>query len=245
MGGRRLLLGGLLVPNATGTVLTNGGDGLEKTGSAFAVPMKFAIGKIGRSSTSVSMSIGGKVGWGGIGLSRGLSQQKMDILDMNGDGIIDVVVAPGMPGPLTSASGVVNANPTSHVRITDPVRLSTRRTLAMRGFAQISEEQSGQVNLGVSAPLRGLTPKGNTTSLTSRSVETGGGLSFATSAVLEQLADVNGDGLPDQLRRSTDGCPSGVAVRLNMGTSFATNEDCLTLGSDPADPVLVAEIGRA
>jgi RHS repeat-associated protein len=203
-------------------------------------PLKFAIGKIGRSSTSVNVSGGASIGWASASISRGFSQQKMDILDMNGDGIIDVVVGAGMPGPWSSASQVANDDAASHVRVTDPVGLHTRRTLRMSGFPQITYESSGQVGLGVSFAQRGLTPKGNTGSMASRSPSSGGGLAFSTGAVLQQLADVNGDGLPDQLRRSTNGCPSGIAVRLNMGTSFATGEDCLVLAADAADPLLSA-----
>jgi RHS repeat-associated protein len=217
--------------------------------SAEVKPLEFRIGKIGRSSTSLSLSGSASVEAGlpdvfnaslGVSLSTGLSQQKMDVLDMNGDGILDVVVGAGMPGPLSSTRAIVDRDTTSHVRVTNPVQLSTRRTVRMNGFPQISRDIGGAVNLGTSGPQVHLTPRGATRAVVARFPGLGGGLAFSVGSVLEQLVDVNGDGLPDSVRVSTTGCPSGIAVHLNMGTSFAAGEDCVNLDPSafPVDSVL-------
>ncbi len=56
----------------------------------------------------------------------------------------------------------------------------------------------------------------------------GGGVGVGVNQATtnEDLIDVNGDGLPDAVRK-TDGC-SGFSVRMNLGTSFARGEDCIT-----------------
>ncbi len=59
-----------------------------------------------------------------------------------------------------------------------------------------------------------------------RNVGVGLGVNQATTA--EDLIDVNGDGLPDAVRKS-DGC-AGFSVRMNLGTSFARGEDCIGTG---------------
>jgi len=197
-------------------------------------PLKFAIGNIGRSSSAVSYSASAGVSVpffsGGIALSEGLSQQKMDVLDMNGDGILDVVVGAGMPSFLfRSTTDIVSETDLSDVRVTSPVTLGTRRTVRMNGFSQLSRDIGGQVNLGVSPPMKELDSSGDTKAEVSRFPGFGGGLGFSVGSILEQLIDVNGDGLPDAVRVSTTGCPSGIAVHLNMGTSFAAGEDCVDL----------------
>jgi hypothetical protein len=53
----------------------------------------------------------------------------------------------------------------------------------------------------------------------------GGGLGANLSAVDVELIDINGDGLPDQVR--LDRSTHRMMVRLNLGTSFAEQEDAL------------------
>jgi RHS repeat-associated protein len=204
-------------------------------GATTSEGLVFKLGQIGRSSTSTSVSAGLGLGIGpvsvGGSLSAGMSGQKVDVLDMNGDGILDVVVSPGLPSIIDarfrSADALVNGSTPSEVRVTSPVTLATARKLTMNGYSQVSYDVAGQVNMGVSAPMRDLEPDGDTRAMVSRFPGFGGGLAFSTGTVVEQLVDVNGDGLPDAVRRSTTGCPSGIGVHLNMGTSFALGEDCL------------------
>lgn len=218
-----------------------------------AKPVTFAIRKIGRSSASVGVSLNlgvqaemFKVGVSaGVSLGEGLSQQKMDVLDMNGDGFLDVVVASGMPSPMASATEIAGTEARGDVRVTSPVTLATRRTVRMKTFPQISRDVSGSVNLGTSPPMRALTPDGNTSAMVSRFPGVGGGLAFSVGSVLQQLVDVNGDGLPDAVSVGTGTC-SGIVVHLNMGTSFAANGDCIALDPTefPRDSIL-GNIGLA
>ncbi len=208
---------------------------IKDPGASTPTDLSFQIGQIGRSSTAVTVSAG--VGFGlplvsvGGSLSAGLSGQKIDVLDMNGDGILDVVASPGLPSiadpAFWSPDKLVNGRSLGDVRVTSPVTLATARKVQMDGYPQLSYDVSGQVNLGVSPPMRDLDPVGNTKAMVSRFPGFGGGLAFSAGNVVEQLVDINGDGLPDAVRRSTTGCPSGLGVHLNMGTSFAAAEDCV------------------
>jgi RHS repeat-associated protein len=126
-----------------------------------------------------------------------------------------------------SPQALVDSETPSDVRTTSPVSLAARRTVRMDGYPQLSFDVAGQVNAGVSAPIRENKPDGDTKAMVSRAVGFGGSLSYSVGTVVEQLVDMNGDGLPDSVRRSTSGCKSGLGVHLNLGTSFAQGEDCV------------------
>jgi RHS repeat-associated protein len=208
-----------------------------------AQPLEFRIGKIGRTSASVGVSAGLSLfGIVGGGLSSGLTQQKVDVTDMNGDGMLDVVAAGGIPDIADLDFGalvdLLEGDVHTDVRVTSPVSLGTARKLRMPGLPNLTYDLSGQVNLGVSSPIPELKVKGEKRALVARFPGFGGGVAFNVGTVVQQLVDMNGDGLPDVVRRSDASCPGGFAVRLNLGTSFAANEDCVDAPAFAADGIL-------
>jgi RHS repeat-associated protein len=209
---------------------------------ATAEPLEFRVGKLGRTSAAVTVSAGASIGAFGGSLSAGVSQQKVDVVDMNGDGILDVVAAGGIPDitdlDFNALAGLVDGAIDTDVRVTSPVSLATGRKVTMRGVPQLSYDLSGQVNLGASPAMLELKSDGEVRGAVSRFPGFGGGAGFSVATVVQQLADVNGDGLPDVVRRSASACAGGFAVRLNMGTSFAAADDCLPAAAFAADGVL-------
>lgn len=200
-----------------------------------------SIGKAGRSSAAVSVSAGLSVGVGtvslGGGMGAGISQQKVDLADMNGDGFVDVIASGGIPSILRlnfSALGkVIDEDVRSHVRMTSPSSLTTVRTLHVPGAPMLSLDMQGQFNVGLTGAIPDLKPTAEKPSVKAHFPGFGGGAAFSVSTVVQQIVDMNGDGLGDMVRRSTSGGCAGVWVRLNMGTSFASTEDCVE--AEPSD----------
>lgn len=201
-------------------------------GGAVASPADFRIGKLGRSSLSVSVSAGVDIAGIGGGVSAGLSQQKLDLADMNGDGFIDVIAAGGLPD-LTSlaAGGLAGALDgsllRSDVRLTSPLSLTTARKLQLKGLPRVNYDFSGQIGLGVSEPIRALMSDTELREFAARLPSVSGGLGFNVSSTAQDLVDINGDGLPDLVRRNSPKCGGQFGVRLNLATSFAASEDCV------------------
>jgi len=209
--------------------------------------VSMSIGKVGRSSASVNVSAGFSVGAGafsvGFGAGAGVTQQKQDVSDMNGDGIVDVVSSGGLGDirrlSYSGLTGLLTGDAIrTDVRVTSPVSLSARRKMRVKGAPLLSFDVQGQFNLGVTPVKIGLKPSGKHVTATSLSPGFGGGAAFSATRVVRQLVDVNGDGLPDSVRSNAgDESCGGVFVRLNLGTSFAAGEDCLAITGDafPSD----------
>jgi RHS repeat-associated protein len=200
----------------------------------------FAIGDISRASSGQTISGGIGINLGitslSLSISSGSSAQKLDVRDMNGDGIIDV------------------ASDGSGVRLTHLNTLTTRPVPPeLQSSAPFSLQQSSDLSvsagLGFSEPFRDASARGEVRGLYAMFPSSiGGGLAANLSAVDTQLIDVNGDGLPDQVRM--DRSTHQLMVRLNLGTSFAENEDALpgaswssTAGFDPFSEGLQGQVG--
>lgn len=167
-------------------------------------------------------------------------------MDMNGDGILDVVAASGIPDIRGLAFGdladIVDGDLHTDVRVTSPVSLATRRVVRMNGVPRLNYDVSGQIGLGTSVSPNHRTSRSDARSMEARFVQAGGGAGFNVATTVQELVDINGDGLADSVRRSRSRCASGLAVRLNMGTSFASAEDCVEAasGAFPSDAFVSA-----
>lgn len=148
-----------------------------------------------------------------VDLNAGASWTKTttDVIDLNGDGIVDVLSGDD------TFFGRIGAGQSAPARVTgfetgDGFRQRTSRDYGL-GF-----------NGGVSAPI--VNAKGRPISLNSKDRGSGFGFSsgtgwaFGRSQTTQDLEDVNGDGLPDVLRRSG----TTVYVRYNLGSRFAAEE---------------------
>ena len=194
-----------------------------------------SIGKVGRSSAAVSVSAGMGLGIGpasfGANVATGVTQQKLDVADMNGDGVVDVIAAGGIPDvtslDFNSLQDLLDGQISTHVRMTSPATLSTVRRVDVPGAPMLSFDIQGALNVGATPGTPNMKSDGEHRGVTGLFPGFGGGVSFSVNTVVQQIVDVNGDGLGDMVRRSSSSSCNGVWVRLNMGTSFAATEDCV------------------
>ncbi|WP_242337471.1 MULTISPECIES: SpvB/TcaC N-terminal domain-containing protein [unclassified Anaeromyxobacter] len=191
------------------------GGGAGETTSLMAM---FALGPALRQSEGDSTSLSAGVSVGPVGVSlnvaTGASYQKTDVLDMNGDRVVDVVS---------------RADDGTAVRVTDirdPGRPGIQR--GTEGFRlRVSKDGSASLGLGVSDPWRRMSDDGVVKALVAMYPSVGGGIGVNFSSTERELADVNGDGLPDEVSR--DG--GYFLVRLNLGSHFAASADRIPVGS--------------
>ncbi len=192
------------------------------------------IGDTARSSVSESTSAGLGASLGGVtslsfNISSSTSQQRQNVQDMNGDGIVDVVVN-GQPG----ADGV---------RLTHLRARNLRKTVTGADhYLSKSSDLTATVGMGLSAPVPQLSAGGRLKAMTAmfpKSLGIGAGVAATFSATEVDLVDINGDGLPDQVRRERG--KSAFKVRFNLGARFAEQEDDVPVTSwdldgQPYDP---------
>lgn len=240
--------------NASRRSLQTSGSAGSVPGAGDAASGAFSIRNLSRSSVGVGISAGISVVGLGVSFGAGINQQKTDVLDMNGDRIVDMLAAGGIPDIsdiglddlAKFVSDPVGALWTTDARITDAHSLGTKRTVNFPGLPRLNLDVSGQVGLNVSDATKYLAKRAGYDVIAS--ALPGAGVGFDLSTSLNDLQDVNGDGLPDMVRRDFSGGCNGFLVRLNLGTSFARNEDCVPVpgwgGGGPHDGI-IDTIGNA
>ena len=151
-----------------------------------------------------------------------------DLIDLNGDRLVDGAGDDG-------------------IRITNIHDLSSGQAAGSINLRR-SDDLTLSVGLGLSAPWRRLSG-GIVQALAGMFPSSiGGGVGINLSTTGTELVDVNGDGLPDSVRRVDTGdsiCPSpGFAVLLNLGGRFAEHEDCVPVSpwTDQSLDLVVASI---
>ncbi|WP_309893694.1 SpvB/TcaC N-terminal domain-containing protein [Archangium sp.] len=205
-------------------------------GHSRTVDGAFRVGKTSRASTSTSFAagIGASLGIANASLnvSTGRTSQRTDVRDMNGDGIIDIVI-----NGQSSGNGV---------RLTHLRQRNLRRLVEAPGtHLSESSDLTASMGMGLSSPVPQLSPKGRLKGMEGMfpsGFSVGVGVAATLSATEMDLVDVNGDGLADQVRRE-----GGVfRVRLNLGSRFASQEDDIPVRSWQVDgdyDPLVAKLG--
>ncbi|HYS09616.1 MAG TPA: SpvB/TcaC N-terminal domain-containing protein [Myxococcales bacterium] len=195
----------------------------------------FAVGDVSRASSGQTISGGIGINLGitnlSVSVSAGSNTQTLDARDMNGDGIIDVV---------SDGSGA---------RLTHLNTLTPRASTGGPFSLQKTSDLSVSAGLGFSEPFRDASAQGNMRGLYAMFPSSiGGGIAANLSEVKTELIDINGDGLPDQVR--LDRSTGRLMVRLNLGTSFAAAEDALpgatwstTAGFDPFSERVQGQVG--
>jgi RHS repeat-associated protein len=205
--------GNVFVTQGTMHAARDGGylEGGDEAGSGSSIAARFKMGKMSRLSVGDSTSGGLSLLFAGVNVGAGSTRAKADVRDMNGDGIVDVVSSGG--------DGQIN------VRLTD-ARLLTKLAeygLSSGGDIQSSKDVSVSYNLGISDAIRTFAPDSSVIGgMVAMFPGISGGVGVNFSATTGELADVNGDGLPDAVRRVPG--ESGFRVRLNLGTSFGTED---------------------
>ena len=186
----------------------------------FEVPMpgKFAGGRA-VSRQSFAQQTAGQVGVAFLSgsLSGGSSDGEVDYVDMNGDRFPDIVgngriqyttMTGGLEGSNTSVSGF------DRPRSSD----NSAKNFGIGGSpANFKASSKGEVDRAANSA-----PKGEDTGaqMQQLGIFVSGGLSAGDSDVKYDLMDINGDGLPDRVRRDGD----NLRVRFNLGYSFAAEE---------------------
>jgi RHS repeat-associated protein len=166
-----------------------------------------------------------------LGNDYGMSTHQVDWVDVNGDGLPDVVqrqpgggsdfqvllnYGNGLSGPVTWTSGGwltsnVDATGVGSVIGSDNVT-HLFQNFADVGLNGVRTQDSGtnMANLGGEFGTQGV------------SVGAGAGFSFNVTRQLVDMVDINGDGLPDQVMKRPD--EDFVRVRFNLGDQFDTSE---------------------
>jgi len=215
--GATFISAGIMHASREGNLVQGGGGDGESTSLAAMFGLGSALRQSAGESRSLSVGVSVGVVGASLSISKGETIQKSDVLDMNGDKVIDVVAG--------------NAGGTS-IRLTD-VR-DPSRAAATVGAAvglRLNEDASASFGLGVSDPWRRLSDDGFVKALLGMFPAPGGGVGVNFSSTERELADVNGDGLPDVVTRS-GGC---FNVQLNLGNGFAGQADCVPVGNWSVD----------
>ncbi|MFC0629174.1 hypothetical protein, partial [Kribbella deserti] len=180
---------------------------------------------VSRVSVSRQLSVGGTlvadVVSAGLGLGVGDSESSVDYLDMNGDGFPDVVGSNGIQ--YTDPTGGLGSGAFGiHEGLLPGDSPGARKSYSVTGNAHIgSAARTKQNGKAVSDPHAGTSAQtahagGDMPPLgVAPSVQ--GSLSGSLSDLKWDLADVNGDGLPDRVYDNGE-------VRLNLGYRFGKPE---------------------
>lgn len=145
--------------------------------------------------------------------ARNDSRADVDYLDANGDGYADIIS--GESGILTTLPwGAHTADWISLPGGDTDVRHSTL-TAANAGFGGNAAMPTANAR-GRSGAKAGRSSAAGTSNSQKVMIGLGGSLGSGTSEVAYELADLNGDGLPDRIRRAA----GGLEVALNLGYSF-------------------------
>ncbi len=191
------------------------------------------FGAASRSSVSTTVTGGVQLPVASISLSAGMSHQEEDLVDLNGDRIPDALQSSGVPDLADLATGdlagFLAGGGSASARITDPATMAPRGELSVPVQPRLNVDVGGQVGLGITEAVKLLAAKNQVRSVSGRlpnlSFTGGVGVGMNVSTTVADLVDVNGDGLPDAVRKN-DRC-GGFSVRLNLGNGFAHGEDCL------------------
>lgn len=205
--------------DATWHASKKGGYAAGPAGSR-TVDAAIAIGDLRRSSfnETVSQSLGVQLGVSLSGTaSAGISEQSLEALDLNGDGIMDVVDRGG-------------ARLTDRHTLGPGERIEEPPVLADGGLSPLlrtSHDLSLSVGLGTSINYKKTSTKGDERSQSAAvAASVGGGVALNLGVSRGELMDINGDGLPDHVKR--DG--TNFEVRLNLGNGFG-EPDLLPVGT--------------
>ncbi len=179
-------------------------------GSATTVAALFRLGNTTRAGEGQSTSFGGGVSFGigglNLGLASGDSRQVSDLIDLNGDRVVDAVGDDG-------------------IKITNIHDLTSQPA---QGSVSLRSNKDFTISLSsaLSAPLRKIDGDGIVKAVTGTF---GLGVGVNLSSTDSELVDVNGDGLPDIVQRVGD-C---FLVRLNLGGRFADERkaDCVPVAA--------------
>jgi RHS repeat-associated protein len=174
----------------------------------------------------VKVVLGSVLGLGfDLAVTASQTNTTTDVMDLNGDGIADVLAGD------RSVFGALGEF---------PVLNQFDAFLFGDGFRRRSAHDYS-IKFGGDAVFRQTTSSGRTVTETSRSSpETDGiifkhgiGLAIGRSQTTHDLVDVNGDGLPDKVRRSG----SAISVQYNLGDHFGVEEPLGTVEGPLADSI--------
>ncbi|ULQ59047.1 hypothetical protein K7I13_11060 [Brucepastera parasyntrophica] len=141
----------------------------------------------------------------GMGHGEGSNEQSIGMLDINGDGIDDYINGE------TVKLGTGYAYSVYDFRAPDNFSIHKGSLLA----------DSKSIGVGAGTNASGMTTGDNTT-IVSVGIGAGVNASISRSRTKEMLLDINGDGLPDIVKK---GNGNTLSVQYNMGTGFTAAEE--------------------
>jgi RHS repeat-associated protein len=184
-----------------------------------------SLGSIASVVQNVVNASGGSEGLGtnlpSFGLSSSSSRTTKDLVDINGDGLPDVVTL-NPDGTRTTYLnlGYQFSQPEAAFPFTGPIALNSGQAVISNIGAGFFGTDSGSVNhkaaLNNLNALRMQESVRNSFQVNIFGI--GGGPQFSASRTILDLVDMNGDGLPDQVIKQAG--TDNMYVQYNMGTAF-------------------------
>ncbi|MBI3185121.1 MAG: hypothetical protein HYZ28_23540, partial [Myxococcales bacterium] len=204
------------------------GFGDPQAGGGGGVLSVFKLGRQVRTATSRSFTAAASPVVLSGSASLGYSSARSSVMDMNGDGVADVVTADSVSQTTAALGrGKSVAYPSEQFALT-PIDL-VRSGSAAKGISH-SDDASLTLGLGIGAIIERIRSDGSkvqaSTGTPPLPVYAGVGVAFNRQRTTEELLDVNGDGLPDKAWMDA----GQMRVRLNLGNRFAAEEDTYPVG---------------
>ncbi|WP_437956878.1 SpvB/TcaC N-terminal domain-containing protein [Sorangium sp. So ce119] len=165
------------------------------------------------------------------GTSYGLSAAHVELIDINGDGLVDQVAQNPESGQMTVAlnlgyrftapvpwqRGGFNKASFNAGALNDALGEVLGFFTDAAGVEAVRLEDTGAQSVGFGANA------GGSSGAVSASVGAGIGYTRTTARTIVDFADVNGDGLPDKVMK--DPAEASFRVQLNLGDRFAAEEE--------------------
>jgi RHS repeat-associated protein len=190
----------------------------------------FRTGSRVRSAFTQSFNVGlSFAGLASASTAFGLSETKLELLDMNGDGLVDIL-RPDAVSLTSPTFGRMPWRPIEGVAVR-PVNILDATSPSIPSGLRTSHDFAFSLGMGVGNLKLDISPGGRARAAATNNppvglgLSAGVGLGVSRQVTTHELLDINGDGLPDQVRRE-----GGVLkVRLNLGNRFAQTEDTLAV----------------